>query len=106
MRPSLMSARLRNPTTLANSKRTFAVASSAVEYNRKGEQPKLAPTAVKTVSKASSGVSVATHDGRGPVSSLAIVIAAGSRNDSVDAPGVAHFLKNTLVRVSNGGWDM
>ncbi|KAJ3417276.1 hypothetical protein HDV05_005732 [Chytridiales sp. JEL 0842] len=79
-------------------KRSFAVATSSIEYNRKGDQVPVAPTAIKAVSKSTSGITVATHDSRGPVSSLAVVIAAGSRNESVDAPGVAHFLKSTLVR--------
>ncbi|KAJ3330917.1 hypothetical protein HDU76_004503 [Blyttiomyces sp. JEL0837] len=80
------------------SRRSFAVATAPFEYNRKGDQASFAPPAVKSISKTSSGLTVATHDGRGPVSSLAIVIGAGSRHETTDAPGVAHFLKNALIR--------
>ena len=61
-----------------------------------------APSVVRTISKTASGITSAALDDRGPVSSLAIVIGAGSRHEAVSAPGVAHLLKNTLVRVSRG----
>ncbi|KAL2913721.1 ubiquinol-cytochrome c reductase core subunit 1 [Polyrhizophydium stewartii] len=76
----------------------LADAPSPVTYTRKGPQPAAAPPAVKTVSKAASGVTVATYDHLGPQSSLAIVVNAGSRFESADAPGVAHLLKASLVR--------
>jgi hypothetical protein len=82
-------------------RRSLAIAASPVQYNRKGDQVPIAPSALKTVSKSTNGgVTIATNDGRGPVSTLAIVIGAGSRHESVDALGTAHFLKSTLVRVS------
>ncbi|KAJ3102856.1 ubiquinol-cytochrome c reductase core subunit 1 [Phlyctochytrium planicorne] len=78
-------------------RRNYAIVSSSIDYNRKGDQPAVAPTANKTVSKA-GGVSIATIDGRGPVSSVSVVVAAGSRYESLDAPGAAHFLKTSLFR--------
>ncbi|KAJ3218539.1 hypothetical protein HDU67_005098 [Dinochytrium kinnereticum] len=78
--------------------RGYAVVSSPVDYSRKGDQPAFAPTALKSVSRTAGGVSIATLDGRGPVSSLALVVAAGSRNESFDAPGTAHFLKTSIFR--------
>ncbi|KAJ3228086.1 ubiquinol-cytochrome c reductase core subunit 1 [Clydaea vesicula] len=39
---------------------------------------------------------VSTHDDLGPISTLAFVINAGSRNEELEYPGVAHFVKNTL----------
>ena len=56
-----------------------AAAPSTVSYNRKGEQPSVAPLAVKTLSKTSSGVSVASIDHHGPAAAVAVVVKAGSR---------------------------
>ncbi|KAI8825682.1 Metalloenzyme, LuxS/M16 peptidase-like protein [Fimicolochytrium jonesii] len=81
--------------------RTYAVLSedhSAVTYNRKGDQVAAAPSIVKTVTQTASGIRIATVDHLGPVSTVALVVKAGSRNESPDAPGVAHFFKNSLVR--------
>ncbi|KAJ3278172.1 ubiquinol-cytochrome c reductase core subunit 1 [Borealophlyctis nickersoniae] len=75
---------------------------SALRLIRKGEQVVVAPQAVKSVSKASNGVQIATYDERGPASSLAIVVKAGSRFESPDGPGVAQFLKNTVLRAPPG----
>ncbi|KAJ3194930.1 ADP/ATP carrier protein [Irineochytrium annulatum] len=83
-------------------RRGYATVSTPVQYQRKGDQPLVAPTADKTVTKTSSGVAIATHEGKGPVSTLAFVLSAGSRYESPDAPGVAHFMKNTLVRTVAG----
>lgn len=81
-------------------RRSFAVAKeSALTYSREGDQPLVAPAAVKLVSKASNGVSIATYDHGGPTSALAIYINAGSKFDSVDAPGVAQLTQRSLVRV-------
>ncbi|KAI8612914.1 Metalloenzyme, LuxS/M16 peptidase-like protein [Chytriomyces sp. MP71] len=91
---------LRRAVQLQTAKRGLAVPSSAVNYNRKGDQPASAPVAVKSLSRASNGVAVASLDGRGPVSSLAIVIGAGSRHEAKD--GVAHLLKASLVRARPG----
>ncbi|KAJ3406319.1 ubiquinol-cytochrome c reductase core subunit 1 [Chytriomyces hyalinus] len=87
-------------TRVVNQTRRLAVPASAVGYNRKGDQPHTAPVSVKALGKASNGVSVATLDGRGPVSSLALVIGAGSRHE--ESPGVAHLLKASLVRARPG----
>ncbi|KAJ3062527.1 ubiquinol-cytochrome c reductase core subunit 1 [Podochytrium sp. JEL0797] len=76
-------------------RRTFAVATSPVVTHRRGDQILSGLAAVKSVSVV-NGVRVATLDGRGPVSSLAVVVGAGSRHEKV--PGVAHLLKATLVR--------
>ncbi|KAJ3261688.1 ubiquinol-cytochrome c reductase core subunit 1 [Boothiomyces macroporosus] len=77
-------------------------AQSSVSYNRKGEQVAAAPKAVKTVSKTPSGVTLATYDHLGPVSSVAVYLKAGSRYESPDAPGVAHLYKRLLVRDTPG----
>ncbi|KAJ3062594.1 hypothetical protein HK102_008716, partial [Quaeritorhiza haematococci] len=86
-------------------RRAYAVLSnefSSVNYTRKGDQVPSAPLAKRTVSKTSNGVTIATYDDMGPVSSLAIVVQAGSRNETSDFPGVAHMLKNSLIRVRQG----
>lgn len=89
--------------TAPSQTRSYAVLAdsySALMYKRKGDQPELAPKAQKNVTKTSSGVTIATADNLGPVSTVALVLNAGSRYESPDTPGVAHFWKNTLVRVS------
>jgi len=75
---------------------------STLMYNRKGEQPAFAPTAIRSVFKASNGINVACHDDLGPVSTLAFIINAGSRHENPTAPGVAHMLKNSLFRTVKG----
>ena len=85
-----------------SARRSFATAKAApdtVLYSRKGDQVEAALPAVKTVSKTASGITVATYDHLGPVSSLALVLKAGSRFETAEAPGVTHLLKKTLVRV-------
>ncbi|KAJ3020385.1 ubiquinol-cytochrome c reductase core subunit 1 [Thoreauomyces humboldtii] len=85
--------------------RGYAVLSAengSLKYIRRGDQPEVAPLSKKQVTKTSSGVTVASVDNHGPVSTVAIVINAGSRSDSADAPGVAHFYKNTLIRTVPG----
>lgn len=83
------------------SRYSTAAASSTVSYNRKGDQPSVAPASVKTVSKTKSGFNVATIDSHGPTSSVAIYIKAGSRFDSAEKPGVAHLLKRSIIRVGD-----
>ncbi|KAH6573973.1 hypothetical protein BSLG_007686 [Batrachochytrium salamandrivorans] len=98
--PSLCSSRQSRTFT-----RSLAVLSDALNpltYSRKGPQPAAAPTTVTTVSQAASGVRVATYDHLGPASTLAIVVNAGSRNDTSDAPGTAHMLKGSLIRTVFG----
>lgn len=73
---------------------------SSLQYRRTGDQPEVGPLADKSVSKASNGIQIATYDEQGPVSTLAIVVKAGSRYESADAPGAAHLVKNTVIRVS------
>ncbi|KAI9205080.1 Metalloenzyme, LuxS/M16 peptidase-like protein [Polychytrium aggregatum] len=83
----------------AQSARAYSVLStqySATTFVRKGDQVASAPQANKVVSKSKSGITVATYDSKGPASSLAVVIGAGSRHES--APGVAHLLKSSLIR--------
>ncbi|KAI8922426.1 Metalloenzyme, LuxS/M16 peptidase-like protein [Powellomyces hirtus] len=85
--------------------RSYAVLSqdhSALSYIRRGDQPEVAPKANKTVTKTSAGVTIASIDNLGPVSTVALVVNAGSRTDTADAPGVAHFFKNTLIRNTPG----
>lgn len=72
---------------------------NTVMYNRKGQQPSAAPVSIRSVFKTASGLNVACHDDLGPVSSLAFVVKAGSRNEALAAPGVAHVLKTALYRV-------
>ncbi|KAJ3209353.1 ubiquinol-cytochrome c reductase core subunit 1 [Entophlyctis luteolus] len=81
-------------------RRTYAIAASPVQYSRRGDQPALAPLAVKSLSRAANGVAVASLDHRGPVSALAVVIGAGTRHEAL--PGVAHLLKSSLVRARPG----
>ncbi|KAJ3029350.1 UNVERIFIED_CONTAM: hypothetical protein HDU68_012416 [Siphonaria sp. JEL0065] len=81
-------------------RRTFAAAASPVTYKRVGDQVASAPAAVKSLSRAANGVVVASLDGRGPVSSLAVVVGAGSRSENKQ--GVAHLLKASLVRARPG----
>ncbi|KAJ3276971.1 hypothetical protein HDV01_000023 [Terramyces sp. JEL0728] len=88
---------LRNRTILQQIR-----AQSSVSYNRKGEQVAAAPKVVKTVSKTPSGVTLASYDHLGPVSSVAVYLKAGSRYESPDAPGVAHLYKRLLVRDTPG----
>jgi len=73
---------------------------SAVDYNRKGDQPELAPLARKAVSESTTagGVKVATYDEHGPVSSVTVIVKAGPRYETADAPGVSQLLKNLAVR--------
>ncbi|KAI8808834.1 Metalloenzyme, LuxS/M16 peptidase-like protein [Cladochytrium replicatum] len=78
-------------------KRSYATPST-VSYTRKGNQAPVAPLALKTVSKLTSGIQVATVDDRGPVSTLGLVFNAGSRFESIENLGAAHFLKNVLIR--------
>ncbi|KAI9102620.1 Metalloenzyme, LuxS/M16 peptidase-like protein [Phlyctochytrium arcticum] len=90
---------LRSATCLQT--RSYAVLAdgySSVNYKRRGDQPEEAPKAAYTITQHSSGVTLATVDHKGPVSQLALVVNAGSRNDSADAPGVAHFVKSTMIR--------
>ncbi|TPX70899.1 hypothetical protein SpCBS45565_g01493 [Spizellomyces sp. 'palustris'] len=97
----LSSARVVTRPLLRAQTRSYAVladAYSAVGYTRKGDQPLQAPKVNATVSKSESGITIASVDHLGPVSTLALVVNAGSRFESPDAPGVAHFWKNTLVR--------
>ncbi|KAJ3034999.1 ubiquinol-cytochrome c reductase core subunit 1 [Rhizophlyctis rosea] len=75
---------------------------SSVNYRRTGDQPDVAPLADKSVSKASNGIQIATYDEQGPVSTLALVVKAGSRYEPLDAPGVAHLTKNSLMRTIPG----
>jgi ubiquinol-cytochrome c reductase core subunit 2 len=79
--------------------RFSSAATSTVSYNRKGDQPSVAPPSTKTISKTKSGLNVATIDNQGPTSSLAIYIKAGSRFDSAEKPGVAHLLQRSIIRV-------
>ncbi len=76
-------------------RRRFA---SAVEYTRKGQQAAQAPGIVSSVSKV-NGMTVATADHKGPVSSLALVINAGSRSESPLSPGISQFWKQLFFRV-------
>ncbi|KAJ3150828.1 hypothetical protein HDU89_002825 [Geranomyces variabilis] len=85
--------------------RSYAVLSqdhSALSYVRRGDQPEVAAKAHNTVSKTSHGITIASLDNLGPVSTVALVVNAGSRNDTADAPGVAHFFKNTVIRNTPG----
>ncbi|KAJ3160179.1 ubiquinol-cytochrome c reductase core subunit 1 [Geranomyces michiganensis] len=85
--------------------RCYAVLSqdhSALSYVRRGDQPEVAAKAHNTVSKTSNGITIASLDNLGPVSTVALVVNAGSRFDTVDAPGVAHFFKNTVIRNTPG----
>jgi hypothetical protein len=72
---------------------------STVTYNRKGEQPNVAPKIVKQISKTSQGVTVITSDNFGPASSVAIFLSQGSSSDSAATPGVAHIFKRSVLRV-------
>ncbi|KAJ3342772.1 ubiquinol-cytochrome c reductase core subunit 1 [Entophlyctis luteolus] len=90
----------RLPSLVLPHRRTYAIAASPVQYSRRGDQPALAPLAVKSLSRAANGVAVASLDHRGPVSALAVVIGAGTRHESL--PGVAHLLKGSLVRARPG----
>lgn len=87
---------IRNPLRL--SRRTL-FSKSTVTYKRAAEQPEAAQQAVAKVSRASNGITIATHDHFGPQSSVAIVVASGSRADDPKTPGVAHLLSRSLVRV-------
>ncbi|KAJ3050537.1 ubiquinol-cytochrome c reductase core subunit 1 [Rhizophlyctis rosea] len=85
--------------------RSYAVlteAYSPLGYRRTGDQPDVAPLAEKSVSKASNGIHIATYDEQSPVSTLAVVVKAGSRYESADAPGTAQFVKNTIFRTVPG----
>ncbi|KAI9344866.1 Metalloenzyme, LuxS/M16 peptidase-like protein [Obelidium mucronatum] len=79
--------------------RAFASA-SPITYKRVGDQAATAPAAVKSLTQAANGVRIATLDGRGPVSSLAVVVGAGARHEA--AAGAAHLLKASLVRARPG----
>jgi predicted Zn-dependent peptidase len=72
---------------------------STVTYNRKGEQPNVAPKIDYQMSKTSQGVTVVTQDHRGPAANVALYIAKGSSSDTPENPGVAHVFKRSLVRV-------
>ena len=72
---------------------------SAIQYTRTSKQVSAAPPLINKVSQLPSGVSIATLEDAGPVSSVQVIFKAGSRNELVDSPGAAHFLKSTLIRV-------
>ena len=74
---------------------------SPLFVKRKGEQVPVAVQARKTLSKTSQGVTVATYDDMGPVSTLAVVLGGGSRYDDVHHPGLAHMVKTSMIRVSH-----
>ncbi|KAJ3345154.1 ubiquinol-cytochrome c reductase core subunit 1 [Entophlyctis luteolus] len=95
-----MSVRRVPPSLLLPHRRAYAIAASTVQYSRRGDQPALAPLAVKSLSRAANGVAVASLDHRGPVSALAVVVGAGARHET--HPGVAHLLKSSLVRARPG----
>ena len=83
--------------------RSYAVLSGAYSvlgYKRTGDQPDVAPLAEKSTSKASNGIQIATYDEHSPVSTLAVVVKAGSRYEAPEAPGTAQLVKNTIFRVS------
>ncbi|ORY41230.1 LuxS/MPP-like metallohydrolase [Rhizoclosmatium globosum] len=81
-------------------RRSFAIATSAVSYKRVGDQVSSAPAAVKSVTSAANGVKIATLDGRGPASQVAVVVGAGARHEA--KAGVAHLLKASLIRARPG----
>ena len=79
--------------------RSFATVAKTTS-NKVASQVLSAPPVVLATSKTKSGITVATVDDLGPVSTLSVVIGAGSRNETDSTHGVAHFLKRALVRVS------
>lgn len=85
----------------AQSSRSFAsaVLKDPFTINIKKDQVGEAPVIVKTTSKASNGITLATVDTAAPQSGVAVVLKAGSRFESLDAPGVAHLLKTSTLRV-------
>jgi predicted Zn-dependent peptidase len=74
---------------------------STVTYNRKGDQPDVAPAVVKQVSKTAQGVTVITADNYSPVSTVAVYLSQGVRADTPVYQGVAHVFKRSLIRVSS-----
>ena len=83
-----------------NFRKNFAsLADNAVTYTRKGQQVPKAPLVVNSHTKLASGLTVATADHKGPVSSLALVINAGSRFEHPLSSGIAQFWKQLLFRV-------
>ncbi|PKC12796.1 LuxS/MPP-like metallohydrolase [Rhizophagus irregularis] len=57
----------------------------------------VAPSPV-VVTKSKAGVTVVSIEDNAPASSVAVVVKAGSRVESIDNVGVAHFLKNFAFR--------
>ncbi|KAJ3183993.1 ubiquinol-cytochrome c reductase core subunit 1 [Gaertneriomyces sp. JEL0708] len=86
---------------VAQQTRQYAVLTpshSSLGYSRKGDQPAVAPKVQRQVSKTSQGITVATVDDLGPVGTVAVVLKAGPRFESTDAPGAAGFWKRVIVR--------
>ncbi|TPX31585.1 hypothetical protein SmJEL517_g05092 [Synchytrium microbalum] len=105
VRSSVASGRALAPVaanaSASSATRQFAVLSdkySPLFVKRKGEQVASAPIGRKTVSKTSQGVTVATYDDMGPVSTLAVVLGGGSRHNDAHHPGLAHIVKTSLIR--------
>jgi hypothetical protein len=79
-------------------RRSFATLSS-LNYTRSAKQVPAAPPLVKQISRLPCGLSIATLENAGPVSCVQVILKAGSRHELSSAPGTAHFLKSTLIRV-------
>jgi predicted Zn-dependent peptidase len=83
--------------TLLQARRHASVGSLMLQ--RSGNQVEQAPP-LRLAQGSVQGISVVTLEDSSPVSSVGVFVKAGSRFETPDAPGSAHFLKSTLLRVS------
>ena len=83
-----MASRLvKSPVVQTTAKRQYAAQAMA-----KTEHVVAKPEALK-VSKLKNGITVASIENHGPVTSMAVVVKAGARNETYENAGVSHMLR-------------
>merc|ERR1712112_676467 len=86
--PVMASRIVKSPAVQATAKRQFAAQASVAKTER--ELVKSEPLKVSTLS---NGLTIASIENHSPVTTLGVVIKAGSRNETYDNLGVSHALR-------------
>jgi len=86
--PVMASRIVKSPAVQATAKRQFAAQASVAKTDR--ELVKSEPLKVSTLS---NGLTIASIENHSPVTTLGVVIKAGSRNETYDNAGVSHALR-------------
>merc|ERR1712025_912070 len=86
--PVMASRIVKSPAVQATAKRQFAAQASVAKTER--ELVKAEPLKVSTLS---NGLTIASIENHSPVTTLGVVIKAGSRNETYDSAGVSHALR-------------